>query len=145
VFGEDVAGGVEAVECGGEAGVNGHLDHYLDNLLLGPAHVQGGVKMRAKLRLGATSRNDGDDGGNFARFDVEARAGLNIAKDELGDVAGHVRRNAGDIVEGLLADVAHHLFQSFLPALVSPIVSVIISVIISLIVSPIGRHEGSFG
>jgi hypothetical protein len=62
---------------------------------------------------------------------------VNVAEDELGDVAGHVRRDAGDIIEGLFADIAHHLFQLVASAMVSLIVSPIVSVII--------RHERSFG
>ena len=50
---------------------------------------------------------------------------MNFAEDELGDVAGHVRRNAGDVVEGLFADIAHHLFQSFASALVALVVLLI--------------------
>lgn len=74
VFGEDVAGGVEAVERGGEACVNRHLDHQFDDLLLGTAHFKRGVKMRAELRLGAASRDERNDGGDFAGLQIEGRA-----------------------------------------------------------------------
>ena len=48
-FGEDVAGGVEAVERGGEARVDSQLDHQLDKLLLGLS-LYGGLKRNAETR-----------------------------------------------------------------------------------------------
>ena len=75
VFGEDVAGGVEAVEGGGEAGVNGHLDHQLDDLLLRTAHFKRGVEMGAKLQLGAASGDERNDGGDFTGLQIEGGAG----------------------------------------------------------------------
>jgi hypothetical protein len=69
------------------------------------------VQVRAKLRFGTATRGDGDYSGEFPRFQVQARARMNITEDEFDNVVGHIRGDAGDIFNGLFAGGAEHLFQ----------------------------------
>ncbi len=84
-FGEDFFGGLDAIERGGESGVNRHLNHDLDDFLLRAAHIERAAN-GAQLRSGGAQSRERSDRGNFARFHIQAGTRDYIAKDVFGEV-----------------------------------------------------------
>jgi hypothetical protein len=80
------------------------------------------MKMGAELGFSASACGDADDGEEFSRFQVETGPRLYVSKDEFHNIIRHIRRNAGDIFNGLVAEIAKHLFEPGAAALVLGIV-----------------------